>query len=275
MYAFIILHYKNLKDTIECINSIKKLKEKNKKIVVIDNGTLKEEEKKALELNIDKLIDLKQNLGFAKANNTGCDYAKEKWQPDFLIVINNDTVINQKDFLKKISQIYKETNFDVLGPKILCPEGSGSVNPYTPLKTIEEVEKEMRYQQKLYKIYKHQALFLLLKLGIRCKRIFKKPKILKNETTRKTKVALHGCVLIFSKKYYQQFHNVFYNNTFLYHEESFLYLRIKNKNLISIYDPEIEIVHKEGASLDTSFNGNERKKLLFRKRLFPRRSSRS
>ena len=77
-------------------------------------------------------------------------------------------------------------------------------------------------------------------------------------------VAVHGCAIIFSKKYVKKFPNVFYPNTFLFHEEDFLYYRIKKEKLLSLYSPEIEIVHKEGGSLEKMFKKNKRKKLLFR-----------
>lgn len=40
-FCFIILHYKNLQDTLECVNSIKKnILEKSYKIIIVDNGSL-------------------------------------------------------------------------------------------------------------------------------------------------------------------------------------------------------------------------------------------
>ncbi|MBR1817795.1 MAG: glycosyltransferase family 2 protein [Bacilli bacterium] len=265
MVSFIILHYKNLKDTIECIESIQKLKTKEKKnIVVVDNHTLDEKGIQKLKEYTEDIILLQENIGFAKANNKGCEYAIEKYHPSFLCVINNDTVITQEDFIERINQIYEETDFDMLGPYIECKEGSGSVNPYQPLKTKEEVEKEKKNQQKLLKVYQSPVLYFLLTLGIKIKRIFKKREPMRNGTLREENVALHGCAIIFSKKYCEKFKNVFYPNTFLYHEESFLYQRIQEYGLISIYDPSIKIIHKEGASLSLEMNHNERKKLLFR-----------
>ena len=38
-FVFVILHYKTEKDTIECIESIKKLSYKNIEIVIVDNGS--------------------------------------------------------------------------------------------------------------------------------------------------------------------------------------------------------------------------------------------
>ena len=37
--AVIILHYENLQDTLECINSLNTQDEKNFDIVVVDNGS--------------------------------------------------------------------------------------------------------------------------------------------------------------------------------------------------------------------------------------------
>ena len=70
MITFVILHYNNLSDTKECIASIKKLKGR-KKIIVVDNHTLNEEESKNLEKEVNDLLLLEENLGFAKANNQG------------------------------------------------------------------------------------------------------------------------------------------------------------------------------------------------------------
>lgn len=264
MVAFIILHYKNLTDTLECISSIQALNSTNKKIVVVDNHTLSSEDVDILQPKIDHLIVLEDNLGFAKANNIGALYAIKHYNPSFLVVINNDTVIQQHDFISRIFDIHKEVPFDILGPKILCREGSGSVNPYAPLKTIDEVQKELDYQKKLFHIYQSSFSYAFLMMGIWLKRLFKKPKRFFNGEEREEGVALHGCALIFSKSYYQKFSDVFYDGTFLYHEESFLYQRAILHHLVTLYDPFISIFHKEGGSLDMKFGKKEREKKLFR-----------
>ena len=50
MISFIILHYKNIKDTIECIDSIKNIKT-NKKvtIIIVDNNSLNQDEVEKLK----------------------------------------------------------------------------------------------------------------------------------------------------------------------------------------------------------------------------------
>ena len=251
MVSFIILHYKNIKDTIECIESINKLVNKEKSIIVVDNNTLSTQEEKSILKLTNDLIKLTINEGFARGNNAGCEYAIKKYNPDFLCVINNDTVINQKKFIDKIYEAYNKTNFDIMGPKIIT-EGD-SVNPFYAYSTLEEINNKIKYHKKLIKIYSNKYL------------IFLKRKKLINGETSEFNVALHGCALIFSKKYYKKYKNVFYPETFLYHEEEFLDYRRRRDNLITYYNSNLEIYHKEGSSLNETFKEkNNYDKLIFR-----------
>ena len=263
MISFIILHYKNISDTIECIESLNKLDDKNISIIVVDNNTLTKEDEEALNKYDIDLIKNDSNLGYAKANNIGASYAIKKYHPNFIAVINNDTVIKDKNFTKIIRDDYKEYKFDILGPRIDTNNGE-SVNPFPVFKTLEEVEEQIKYREKLVKIYSNPMLNASLCIYMGLKRVFVKPRHLVNGETFEAGVALHGCAIIFSKKYYERYKNIFYNETFLYHEEEFIYQRVLRDNLISIYDPELSIYHKEGASLNKSFGSDERKKLIFR-----------
>jgi len=262
MISFVILHYKNLNDTIECIESINKLDGEKSIIVVDNNSTTKLDQKKILSYTND-LVLLNNNLGFAKGNNAGCKYAIEKYQPDFLCVINSDTIIDQKGFMNQIYDLYDKYNFDILGPKIL-PEASESCNPFKVYKTLDEVESRIEYTKKLIRLYKNPLLRNILNAYIKIKRIFVKPVNNKNGDIDTIDVALHGCALMFSKKYYEKFKDVFYSETFLFHEEEFLYLRCKQNNLVSLYSPSISIYHKEGQSIKKEFNKNRNQGLIFR-----------
>lgn len=260
MVSFVILHYKTINDTIECIESILKLEtDKQKSIIVVDNHTLTEKEEQQLTNYPIHLIKLQENLGFAKANNIGCKYAIEHDHPDFLIVSNNDIIIEQKDFIERI---YEEEKFDLLGPKIKT-DGGQSVNPFPVYKTKEEVINQINKTKKLIKIYKSSILRNLLKIYTKIKSQIKGERLVYNGNTKQKNVALHGCFLIFSKHYYEKYTDVFFNDTFLYHEEEFLYQRIINDHLISIYNPDLEVFHKEGASLNSKYK-NEYQKLIFK-----------
>ena len=266
MVSFVILHYKNYKDTIECIESIKnniQYDQKKISIVVVDNNTLSKEEAKDLKNYTKDIVLLDNNMGFANGNNAGSKYAIEKYNPDFLCVINNDTVIDQKDFIDEIYNAYKKYNFDIMGPNIIT-NGGDSVNPFHAYETLEEIDARIKYHTKLVNIYQSKFKRFLLKIYMKIKHLFVKTKTPTNGTKTETGVALHGCALIFSKKYYEKYEDVFYKGTFLYHEEEFLNYRKNRDNLITLYDKDLKIFHKEGSSLNLSFKDNHYEKLIFR-----------
>ncbi len=259
MMTFIILHYNNIDETMECLDSLEKF---DSNIVVVSNSK-DYDNLKLIEKRVSKVIINEENIGFAKANNIGCKYAIEHFQPDFLCVINNDVIIEQKDFITQVDKLYKKYKFDILGPKIL-PEESDSCNPFYAYKTLEEVRARIRYTEKLIKIYQNKFLRLLLNIYLKIKAPFRKEKKITNGTQDELNVALHGCALIFSKKYYKKFNDVFYNGTFLFHEEEFLALRAKENNLVMLYSPKIELYHKEGSSLSKKFQKRKYDSLIFR-----------
>lgn len=261
-FCFIILHYKNLKDTLECINSIKeKLSSKDYKIIVVDNGSLDEttEGLKKLE-GIDKNTDIifsNENLGFAKGNNLGCEYAIKKYIPEFLVIINNDTLIIENKFLEKIENKYLETEFDILGPYIEGKDG----NPQNPYLNVIYGKKQIVKSLIKTKIYLYLEYFNLniIRKFLR-KTIKKKEKY--NYLKEKRNIALMGAALIFSKKYYKKYRDVFYNKTFMYCEEDILFYRIKKDNLISVYDPTIKIFHKEESTTNKLNTSSKQQKIF-------------
>lgn len=259
MMTFVILHYNNIDETMECLDSLEKF---NSNIVVVSNSK-DYDNLKMIEKRVSKVIINEENIGFAKANNIGCKYAIEHFQPDFLCVINNDVIIEQKDFITQVEKLYKKYKFDILGPKIL-PEESDSCNPFYAYKTLDEVRARIKYTEKLIKIYQNKFLRLLLNIYLKVKAPFRKEKKTTNGSSDQLNVALHGCALIFSKKYYKKYNDVFYNGTFLFHEEEFLALRAKENNLVMLYSPKIELYHKEGSSLAKKFQKKKYDSLIFR-----------
>ncbi len=264
MTSFVILHYKNIQDTLECIASIQKQKGEYS-IIVVDNGTLTTSEKEKLIDVVPDIICNEDNLGFAKGNNIGCTYATLHYHPDYLVVLNNDIVLQGDDFILKIEKAYNKVKFDFMGPKIIT-DGGESVNPFPVYRTLDEVEQAISTSKKLICIYHSVILTFLLNSYISLKRMVCKPRHLENGEKSCRDIAVHGCCIVFSKKYYERYDNIFYPGTFLYHEEEFLDYRRKKDGLISYYDSSITVFHKEGASLNLSFQNKERKKLIFRNR---------
>ncbi len=273
MNIFIILHYKALNDTTECIESIlNNIENSNYKIIVVDNGSMDGTGQKLLDkylLNEKvKVLISEVNLGFANGNNLGCNYAIENYSPDFLIVINNDTLIEQGDFLKRISLEYENSEFDIMGPDILTRDGKHQ-NPHVGHRFEKSSIQRVINKLIITKIATYLKMDHLLKFFASYLKKMLKIEKLRTEnrdwSIRKEDVLLHGSALIFSKKYYKRYVDVFYNKTFMYCEEDILNYIRQRDNLKSVYEPQLKIFHKEDASTDLILTTESKKKLFILK----------
>lgn len=272
-FVFVILHYYTIADTIKCVNSIKDNINSNEcEIVIVDNASPNQTGEKLKEIyrkieNIHVIINEK-NLGFAKGNNVGFLYAKKELKAEYIILLNNDTVILQKNFLKLVVQEFKESKFAVLGPKILLL--NNEVNPLIlELPNLKKVQKQLfdirldlitnyLWINGLYKNIRQAIKKILIKLKLKTN----KEKIKENCIDKKHEnIVLHGSFLIFSKEYIEKFDGLD-DRTFLYREEELLAIRLKKNNLKSVYNPEIKIFHNEDGATN-AMNKNNRKKQIF------------
>ncbi|MGL4998992.1 MAG: glycosyltransferase [Cetobacterium sp.] len=268
MFGFVILHYKNFIETKKCLDSILMLKnQKEVKILLVDNfsndGSAEKLEKIYEKNKNFAILYNNENYGFSKGNNLGCSEILKNYDIDYLCVINNDTIILQKDFCIKIKNSFEENLFDILGPDII---GKDSIkqNPFRTLENISEVKENIKEIKNIkYKaILKFCFPFLQLITNF-CKRKLVIKKSLTNQEKENEEVqkniGLHGSFMVFSKKYIKKYQKIIPEYTFMYGEEHFItYRRIKN-NLNVIYDPRIKIFHNEGSSTSLTIKNNLKK----------------
>lgn len=259
--VFVVLHYNNLRETKKCITSLKKyLSNKNVHIVVVDNGSTVNTLDKLKSQNRNPQVHYilsQQNLGFACGNNLGFKYAKEKLNANVIILTNNDTWFEQKDFVSVLYKHYKK-GFDVAGPKILTNEGKENQNPIlTTYNTPEEVDKV---------IFKFKFLTLLWFFNFDNFFMKKLVPIFKRKRGDKDKKSsndfkLHGACLIFSDTYIDKFDGLA-SQTFMYGEEDFLKYIVYNNDMEFQYFNDLVVFHKGNASTDEEY-GLGRKKRKF------------
>lgn len=232
--------------------------QKNVNIIIVDNGSndnsYKHLRKSFSNQNNIKIIASRENLGFAKGNNFGIDSAKKWFDPDFIVVMNNDVYLLTNNFNLKINSIFDKTNFSVLGPKIYLNDGNSSSNPMGR-KLLTNREIDILIIKRIIKltIFKVKLGFLLPKSKNIAERV--------PNDEQELDIQLHGAILIFSRNYFK-FYNGFYPETFLYFEEYFIYENIKHEKLISVYSPDIKVLHDEDTSTNSLFN-QEREKSIF------------
>jgi GT2 family glycosyltransferase len=123
--SIVILNFNGWKDTIECIESIRKIsipKDIKIETVVIDNASINDsvdEIKKVINNEI--LIVNKANLGFAAGNNVGIRHALETGA-DYIMLLNNDTLVH-RDLIKELVLILEDEGIGGVVPKIYFAKG--------------------------------------------------------------------------------------------------------------------------------------------------------
>lgn len=267
--TFVILHYLAYQDTSECIESIEKnCSYPNYHIVVVDNCSPNDSyqllEKKYGNDRKVTLLHNDVNSGFARGNNIGFIYAKEVLNSDFIVMINNDTIINQKNFIEAIIANFEKTNFAVLGPDIISTQNGMHQNPVREkMLSVNQVERLIRIQ-KIFRILNLLFLDTLAHKVIDKLNLSSESKM--NYDNMAYDIQLHGSCLIFSPLYISEFDGLD-NRTFMYMEEELLYYRCLKANLKTVYDPQIQILHKEDVSTSMAVKSNRKKRAFIYKNI--------
>ena len=277
MVCYVILHYKNIDDTIKCVESLKNTADYSSRYIIVDNGSGDGSGEKLRQLYRNNaqcnVLLLPENLGFSRGNNEGYQYAKRKFNPDYIVITNNDVVFFQKNFERKIMQIYNETHFDILGPDIYVPRHGDHQSPmFKTGISISRLENEL----KEYQYYRENPMKFSRRLKLHafknmlCSRSqwinFLYSKLRGKEfldyRKRYVDVGLQGACLIVSKNFISNENKAFDPEPFLYEEEEFLFFRCQKKEYRMVYDPSIAIRHEEAASF-SNMKKNKLEKINF------------
>ncbi len=266
---FVILHYQNMEDTVNCIESIDKLKTKdnaNVKIILIDNDS---PNKSGIELQSKysnrediECVLLDKNLGFSKANNIGYSKAKDN-NADIILIINNDIIIEDKELIDKIIDNLNE--YDIVVPDIINKEGRHQNPMRSEIYTLKKAYKNMIFELVKFIIY-HIPIIRVLFYNYDVSR---EKLWMENyyNTHRKNfdiyNFVPYGAFIIYNKGWIKNETLAFVSNTFMYGEEDMLSLYIREKGYSLFYDDRIKIKHLEGQSTKKS-NKSLYKTLIFK-----------
>jgi hypothetical protein len=262
--SIIILNWNRKKDTVECLESIKKLQISNYEleIVVVDNASSDGSQKAVEQIfktitkkNVScKQIRNKANLGFAAGNNVGMRHSLDSGA-DYLLVLNNDTEVD-KGLIKKLLEVAdKHTKAGAISPKIYFAKGFefhksrykskdlGKViwyaggdmdwdNVYGSNYSVDEVDKVDKGQF---------------------------------EKTKETDFATGACMFLRNKALEDV--SLFDEKYFMYLEDADLSQRLKRKGWEVLYTPKTKIWHKVARSSGIGSDLNDyfitRNRLLF------------
>ncbi len=212
----IVLNWNGKNDTLECIKSLQKIDYNNYKIVVVDNGSkddsVFEIKKQFSEV---KIIENKKNLGFSGGNNVGVRDAINNGA-DYVLLINNDTTVEEK-FLSKLVELGEsDKKIGILGSKICF---------YNEPNRIWFAGGKINW-------LKNKGTHIGLDE-------------IDNRQYDKTKKVdyLTGCCLLIKREVIEKV-GILAEDYFLYYEDTDFSLRVKNTGYKVIYVPKSKIYHK-------------------------------
>ncbi len=222
MVYIILLNYNGVKDTIDCISSIKKNNYNSYRIVVVDNAStdnsleILRKEKDVYDFD---LVISNKNNGFSAGNNLGIQFALKN-KAEYILLLNNDTIV-EKDFLINLLETEKKYNNDIVvtskilyfASKNMIWYGGGSFNKITSR-------------------VKH--------IGIN--KIDDKINNIEKEVT-----FISGCCMLIPSKILLKV-GLFEEKYFLYCEDTDYCCRLMKNNIKMIYNPKSIIYHKVNGS---------------------------
>lgn len=114
----VLLNWNGWQDTLECLQSLRKMDFRNWHPVIVDNGSTDDSVKQIREACPEvPLIENGKNLGFAAGNNVGIRLALHHGA-DYVFVLNNDTTV----FLDTVSKLVEfgenHPQVALMGPRI-------------------------------------------------------------------------------------------------------------------------------------------------------------
>jgi len=121
----VILNYNGWQDTVECVKSLSKIHDNSRydlETIIIDNASANDSVKKLNEqLESVVMLENPENLGFAGGVNEGIRYAL-KSSADYVLLLNNDTIVDSK-LVDKLLDAIENEKVGAVVPKIYFEKG--------------------------------------------------------------------------------------------------------------------------------------------------------
>jgi hypothetical protein len=113
----VVIHWINLGDTIECLESLSKVNYPRLEVMLVNNGSPDWNEERIRQVDCQIQIVLSnENLGFTGGNNLGISAALRRGA-DLILLLNNDTVVHS-DLIWSMIPVIQPRDVGVVGPVI-------------------------------------------------------------------------------------------------------------------------------------------------------------
>jgi len=132
--AVIVLNWNGWKDTLDCLESLRRLDYPAFKTVLVDNGSTNDSVARVEEWRRGKMgeadltiLRTDRNLGFAGGNNIGLRYALEQGF-DFAWLLNNDTIVEARSLRELVRPAQANEAVGAVGSLVLFQRSPDTIN---------------------------------------------------------------------------------------------------------------------------------------------------
>jgi GT2 family glycosyltransferase len=233
LLSIITLNFKKPELTLRCLQSLqqtldKELHDNEIEVIIVDNKSpddsvkiIKEEIEKKKYENM-KLYLNHENAGFGAGN----DFGAQKAKGEYLLFLNNDTVVKDKGILGMISYMHKHADIAILGGQLRNFDGT--------------------LQASAGNFYTLFNAFLLLIGGQKFGLLDKNPSKVSEVDWVK------GAILMIKKNIYEKLGG-FDKKIFMYTEDMELCYRAHQQGYKVFFYPDIQIFHEDQGSSNRTF----------------------
>ena len=231
-----ILNFNGEKNTLECVESLKRIDTSKLKlnIIVIDNGSVEKLDLKNGQwgnTNL-KVIRNEKNLGFSGGSNVAIRHALKEGS-DYIVILNNDTYVDKKFIEEFVKVAEKSEENGILVPKIYFAPGY-------------EFHKGKYKKEELGRVFWYAGGEMDWNNVIGHHRGVDEVDRGQYETTQETELAT-GCCMLIKKEVFEKI-GLFDDKYFLYYEDADLSIKVKKKGCKIFYVPDSIIWHKNAGS---------------------------
>jgi len=116
--------YKGKSILFRCLKSLELTSYKNYKVIITDAHSIDKSREVASKFKGVEFIDVSHKAAFSENNNFAIRYAKKKYNPDYYLLLNNDIIITDRYWLKKLVNSAKRYKAGMVGCQLLYPNGN-------------------------------------------------------------------------------------------------------------------------------------------------------
>lgn len=238
--GMVILNYNDSENTKLILEEIKDFKILDA-IIVVDNHSTDNsvEVLKKFENKKIKIVEAKENKGYAAGNNVGIKYLIDHFEVDNIIISNPDIIVTEKE-MEKLVEDLEDKHISVVAPNIKESLGisCGWKLPTFLSELVSNIPFFRRFEFSLLSYPKEEYKKKLTKVDV-----------------------VKGCFFIIKKEVFEDI-DFFDENTFLYYEEIIMAKKLQEKGYTTYVDNEVTVIHALSQCVDKNVKRIEKFKIL-------------